>query len=138
MVVYRKSNFLSTTVEFFSIVGFFGVPFYAQTPGTYLRHTVSMVGLPDTAILGPGWGEVLILSEFYMEISTYSPSKKKYFELHSSSYSSSDLRILNQARARTNLRQNLVTTLFRIDCGGWLAADGVSRMVRQPQIFGRL
>ena len=58
------TNFLSITVTFFFIAIFFGVHFYGQTPGTYLHHTVSMVELPDTAILGPGWGEVLILSEF--------------------------------------------------------------------------
>jgi hypothetical protein len=32
-----------------------------------------MVGLPDTAILGPGGGEVLILSEIYMEIFNFLP-----------------------------------------------------------------
>ena len=75
-----KSNPVSDTVEFFFDCGFFlGVNFCVQTPGAPLNHTVSMAGLPDTGILGPGRGEVLILSEFYMEISTCSQSKKTYF-----------------------------------------------------------
>ena len=74
-----KTNSLSDTVEFFLIAVFLGVNFCGQTPGAHLNHTVSMAGLPGTAILGPGRGEVLILSEFYMEISTCSPSKKTYF-----------------------------------------------------------
>jgi hypothetical protein len=69
-----------TPSSFFDCCFFLGVNFCVQTPGAHLNHTVSMAGLPDTAILGPGRGEVLILSEFYMKISTYSPSKKTYFE----------------------------------------------------------
>ena len=36
-----------TPSSFFSIAVFFSVNFCMQTPGSYLHHTVPMVGLPD-------------------------------------------------------------------------------------------
>ena len=41
----------STPSSFFWLRIFFGVNFCMQTPGTYLHHTVSMVGLPDPVLL---------------------------------------------------------------------------------------
>ena len=57
------------TLSSFFDCGFFRGYFCKQNPGTHLNHIVSMAGLPDTAILGPGWCEVLILSDFYIKIS---------------------------------------------------------------------
>ena len=37
--------------EVFLIAVFFRVHFYRRTPGTYLHHTVSVVGLPDHVLL---------------------------------------------------------------------------------------
>jgi hypothetical protein len=40
-----------TQSSFFRLWFFLGVHFYRQNPGTYLHHTVSMVGLPDSVLL---------------------------------------------------------------------------------------
>jgi hypothetical protein len=37
-------------LSFFLIAAFFGVHFCMQIPGTYLHHTVSMVGVTDLGI----------------------------------------------------------------------------------------
>jgi hypothetical protein len=55
-VFKRESNSLLNTVEFFLIAVFFGVHFYGQTLGTYLHHTVSMVGVTDPGISGSWLG----------------------------------------------------------------------------------
>ena len=50
----RESNSLSDTVEFFLIAVFFRGELLWANSRYPPQHTVSMVGLPDTAILGPG------------------------------------------------------------------------------------
>jgi hypothetical protein len=66
---------------------FFGVHFYRQTPGTYLHHTILLVGVTDPGISGPGWGKVLILSEFIWEYIHVHLQKK-----HTSEHPLPDLR----------------------------------------------
>jgi hypothetical protein len=61
-----------------------------------------MVRLPDTAIQRPGWGEVHILSEFYIKISTSSPSKKNYFGTPPAR-SETGFEILAEFQSRTGL-----------------------------------
>ena len=61
----RESNSLSDTVEFFLIAVFFrGELLYENS--RYLPPPYSFYGggYRIQAFLGPGWGEVLILSEF--------------------------------------------------------------------------
>jgi hypothetical protein len=49
-------NFPIDYRRFFFDCGFFGVHFYGQTPGIYLHHTVSMVGVTDPCISGAWLG----------------------------------------------------------------------------------
>ena len=56
-VIDGESNSVSITGDFFLDRGFFfGVHFYVQTLGTYLHHTVSMVGVTDPGISGAWLG----------------------------------------------------------------------------------
>ena len=61
-----------TPSSFFWLRFFFGVHFCEQTPGTYLHHTVLLVGVTDPGNSGAwlGWGSYFIW--IYMGISTFS------------------------------------------------------------------
>jgi hypothetical protein len=77
-----------TPSSFFWLRFFFGVYFYRQTPGTYLHHTVMLVGFTDPGISGAwlGWGSYL--SEFIWEYLHVHLQKK-----HTSEHPLLDLRL---------------------------------------------
>ena len=65
MVEVCTWSFYHLPSSFFLITVFFGVHFYGQTPGTYLHHTVSMVGVTGSRHF---WGLAGVWFLFYLNL----------------------------------------------------------------------